>query len=84
MREIQHFIDGSAFAGNSGRYGDVYNPNTGEVQARVPFATPDEVADTCLFVASQNAAYLSGMNIVVHGGGETPMFLAAAQPVDDE
>ena len=44
MREIQHFIDGSAFAGNSGRYGDVYNPNTGEVQARVPFATPDEVA----------------------------------------
>ena len=48
------------------------------------FATPDEVAQTCLFVASTNAAYLSGMNIVVHGGGETPMFLAAAQPVDDE
>lgn len=48
------------------------------------FATPDEVAQTCLFIASPNAAYLSGMNIVVHGGGETPMFLAAAQPVDDE
>jgi len=43
MREIQHFIDGAAFAGASGRYGDVFNPNTGEVQARVQFATDAEV-----------------------------------------
>ena len=35
MREITHFIDGAAYAGASGRYGDVFNPNTGEVQARV-------------------------------------------------
>ncbi|WP_293347093.1 hypothetical protein, partial [Phenylobacterium sp.] len=39
MREITHFIDGAAYAGASGRYGDVFNPNTGEVQARVQFAT---------------------------------------------
>jgi malonate-semialdehyde dehydrogenase (acetylating)/methylmalonate-semialdehyde dehydrogenase len=43
MREILHFIDGAAFAGASGRYGDVFNPNTGEVQARVQFATDAEV-----------------------------------------
>ena len=43
MREITHFIDGAAFAGASGRFGDVFNPNTGEVQARVQFATEAEV-----------------------------------------
>ena len=43
MREITHFIDGAAFAGSSGRFGDVFNPNTGEVQARVQFATDAEV-----------------------------------------
>ncbi|TAJ72658.1 MAG: CoA-acylating methylmalonate-semialdehyde dehydrogenase [Phenylobacterium sp.] len=43
MREITHFIDGAAYAGASGRYGDVFNPNTGEVQARVQFATDAEV-----------------------------------------
>jgi malonate-semialdehyde dehydrogenase (acetylating)/methylmalonate-semialdehyde dehydrogenase len=43
MREITHFIDGAAFTGASGRYGDVFNPNTGEVQARVQFATDAEV-----------------------------------------
>src|SRR5690349_23476604 len=43
MREIPHFIDGAAFTGASGRFGDVFNPNTGEVQARVQFATDAEV-----------------------------------------
>ena len=43
MRDITHFIDGAAFTGASGRFGDVFNPNTGEVQARVQFATDAEV-----------------------------------------
>ncbi len=43
MREITHFIDGASVAGTSGRYGDVFNPNTGEVQARVALATAAEV-----------------------------------------
>ncbi|OLF75318.1 methylmalonate-semialdehyde dehydrogenase [Maricaulis sp. W15] len=43
-REIHHFINGKAAVGVSGQFGDVYNPNTGEVQARVQFATVDEVA----------------------------------------
>ncbi len=43
MRDINHFIDGASFAGASGRFGDVFNPNTGEVQARVQLATVGEV-----------------------------------------
>ncbi len=43
MRDIRHFIDGAAFDGASGRFGDVFNPNTGEVQARVQLATEGEV-----------------------------------------
>ena len=38
MHEIGHFIGGKEVKGTSGRYGDVFNPNTGEVQARVALA----------------------------------------------
>ena len=41
--DISHFIDGVAVAGTSGRYLDVHNPATGEVIARTPLATADEV-----------------------------------------
>ena len=43
MREITHFIDGVSVAGTSGRHGEVFNPNTGEVQARVALAAPAEL-----------------------------------------
>jgi malonate-semialdehyde dehydrogenase (acetylating)/methylmalonate-semialdehyde dehydrogenase len=43
MRDITHFIDGAAVAGASGRFGDVFNPNTGEVQARVALASAAEL-----------------------------------------
>jgi malonate-semialdehyde dehydrogenase (acetylating) / methylmalonate-semialdehyde dehydrogenase len=43
MREIGHFIGGSEVKGTSGRFGDVFNPNTGEVQAKVAFAKHAEV-----------------------------------------
>jgi len=43
MRDITHFIDGESVAGTSGRYGEVFNPNTGEVQAKVALATLGEV-----------------------------------------
>lgn len=43
MRDVNHFIDGKAFVGGSGRYGDIYNPNTGDVQARVQLASDAEV-----------------------------------------
>src|SRR4249919_3451002 len=43
MREIGHFIGGKTVKGGSGRFGDVFDPNTGEVQAKVSFAKHSEV-----------------------------------------
>ncbi|MGQ4513160.1 CoA-acylating methylmalonate-semialdehyde dehydrogenase [Streptomyces sp. DW26H14] len=38
VRELTHFVGGRHTEGTSGSYGDVYDPNTGHVQARVPLA----------------------------------------------
>ncbi|MFJ3499631.1 CoA-acylating methylmalonate-semialdehyde dehydrogenase [Streptomyces sp. NPDC090135] len=38
VRELTHFIGGKHTAGTSGLFGDVYDPNTGTVRARVPLA----------------------------------------------
>ena len=43
MRSVGHFIGGREVAGSSGKSGDVYDPNTGEVQAKVAFASRAEV-----------------------------------------
>ena len=43
MRDIGHFIGGQVVKGTSGRTGDVFNPNTGEVQAKVALASKSEV-----------------------------------------
>ena len=40
--------------------------------------TAADVAGACMFFASPLAAYVSGANLVLHGGGETPAFLSAA------
>jgi len=53
MRDIHHFISGQSFTGSSNRYSDVFDPNTGEVQARVQLASVDEV-DRAI-QAAQNA-----------------------------
>jgi NAD(P)-dependent dehydrogenase (short-subunit alcohol dehydrogenase family) len=45
------------------------------VAAAVPLgrlATPDDVADACLFLASPQAACISGASLLLHGGGERP------------
>src|ERR1700737_4657510 len=43
VRALSHFIDGRTVAGNSDRFGDVFNPALGAVAARVPLASADEV-----------------------------------------
>src|SRR6201996_1202213 len=43
MKELSHFIAGQHVKGTSGRFGDVFNPSTGEVQARVQLATTAEM-----------------------------------------
>ncbi|HRO05023.1 MAG TPA: aldehyde dehydrogenase family protein, partial [Terricaulis sp.] len=42
MRAIEHLINGKAVAGGA-RQGDVFNPNTGQVQAKVAFSTAKDV-----------------------------------------
>jgi NAD(P)-dependent dehydrogenase (short-subunit alcohol dehydrogenase family) len=53
------------------------------VAATVPagrLATPGDIARAVLFLASGEASYISGANLVVHGGGERPAFIDAAKP----
>ncbi len=43
-RELTHFIGGRHVEGRSGRFADVWDPNTGQVQARVPLAGAEELS----------------------------------------
>ncbi|WP_207102215.1 CoA-acylating methylmalonate-semialdehyde dehydrogenase [Paracoccus shandongensis] len=43
MKEIHHWIDGKEYKGTSGRFSDVFNPATGEVQAHLSLATKAEL-----------------------------------------
>lgn len=43
VQTLQHLIGGQLVEGHSGRFGDVFNPATGEPTARVPLASADEV-----------------------------------------
>ncbi|WP_435311914.1 CoA-acylating methylmalonate-semialdehyde dehydrogenase [Primorskyibacter sedentarius] len=45
MQELSHYINGQHVKGTSGRFADVMNPATGEVQAKVPLATVAELND---------------------------------------
>lgn len=41
-------------------------------------ALPADAGAACKWLASEGASYVSGSNLVLHGGGERPAFLAAA------
>lgn len=41
--KLHHFIGGQRVAGNSGRFGDIYNPASGVVAKQVPLASKTEV-----------------------------------------
>lgn len=54
MRTVPHYISGKTVEGQSGRFGDIYNPSTGEVQAQVQLATQDELSEAvAVAVAAQ-------------------------------
>jgi len=60
-------------------YGD--NEGVAAVGRTIPLgrmAVPADIGNACLFLASPLAAYISGTAITVHGGGEAPAFLGAA------
>jgi NAD(P)-dependent dehydrogenase (short-subunit alcohol dehydrogenase family) len=66
-------------------YGDAAGVE--RVAATVPLgrlATPRDVGDAAVFLASPLASYVSGATLAVHGGGEAPAFLAAASTSANE
>ena len=52
--DLHHFIGGSEAKGTSGRFGDVFDPATGVVTKRVPFAS---VAETTSAIEAAAAAF---------------------------
>jgi malonate-semialdehyde dehydrogenase (acetylating)/methylmalonate-semialdehyde dehydrogenase len=52
MNALSHYIGGAHVAGSSGRFADVYNPATGEVQAQVPLASAAEL-DRAVQIAAE-------------------------------
>jgi NAD(P)-dependent dehydrogenase (short-subunit alcohol dehydrogenase family) len=60
-------------------YGD--DAGIAAIGATIPLgrmAVPEDIGNACLFLCSPLASYVSGTNFAVHGGGEKPAFLAAA------
>ena len=60
-RTIAHFIDGTAHTGSSDRRGDIFNPNTGHVQAQVALASAADV-DSAVAAAARALPAWSAVN----------------------
>jgi len=57
MQELTHYINGAHVKGTSGRFSNVYNPATGEVQAKVPLASVAEMAQAVDVAAAAQVAW---------------------------
>ncbi len=59
-------------------YGD--DESVSQIAETIPMrrlGNPEDIANACLFVASEASSWMTGTNIVVHGGGEKPSYLSA-------
>jgi len=52
--------------------GDIYFDAVAKTVPLAGWAPPLDVAQACLFLASEAAAFITGANLVVHGGGDDP------------
>ena len=80
---VNHITVGPILTGPAAA--EFYGPDGGAAVARVipmgRLAEPADVASACLYLASPLAAYLTGADLPVHGGGEIPSrYLAAKRP----
>jgi malonate-semialdehyde dehydrogenase (acetylating) / methylmalonate-semialdehyde dehydrogenase len=57
MRTINHFIDGQSVEGRSGRFGNVYDPSTGKIQAQVALASSAEVGEAIACAKAAQVAW---------------------------
>jgi NAD(P)-dependent dehydrogenase (short-subunit alcohol dehydrogenase family) len=59
---------------------EYYGQDVPRVEATIPagrFADPADVAAVCMMIASSDAAYVTGAEVVVDGGGEIPAWVNA-------
>ncbi len=59
-------------------YGD--EAAIGRICETVPLrrlANPEDIGDTCLYLASPLSSYVSGSTVTVHGGGDRPAYMGA-------
>ncbi|WP_308909023.1 CoA-acylating methylmalonate-semialdehyde dehydrogenase [Pseudokordiimonas caeni] len=63
MYDIHHYADGKIVEGTSGRFGNIFNPSTGEVQGRVALASKAEVEG--VIAVAEKAAESWGRESVV-------------------
>lgn len=59
---------------------EYYGEDVPKVEATIPagrFASPADVAAVCLMLASKEAGYVTGAEVVVDGGGEIPAWVNA-------
>ncbi|MGE3873908.1 MAG: CoA-acylating methylmalonate-semialdehyde dehydrogenase [Parvibaculaceae bacterium] len=56
-KTIGHFIGGKRVEGKSGRFGDIFNPNTGELQAKVALASAAEMHEAVLNAQAAQPAW---------------------------
>ena len=42
---LNHWVNGKPLSGRTARFGDVFDPSTGRVRAKVPFATDEELGE---------------------------------------
>ena len=62
-------------------YGD--DAGIAAVAATIPLermASPEDIGNACLYLSGPLSGSLSGTSLTVHGGGEKPSFLDAANP----
>jgi NAD(P)-dependent dehydrogenase (short-subunit alcohol dehydrogenase family) len=60
-------------------YGD--EESIAAISENVPLgrlAVPEDIGDVCVYLASPLASYVTGANVVAHGGGERPPYIDAA------
>jgi malonate-semialdehyde dehydrogenase (acetylating)/methylmalonate-semialdehyde dehydrogenase len=74
---LTHWIDGKSWKGPVERWGDVYNPATGQRSSRVAFATPD-VVDAAVAAATTAAARWRTVSLA----GRTRILFAFRELVD--
>ncbi len=77
---VNHITAGLILTENAAQH---YGEDGGAAVARaIPMgrmAVPADVAAACLYLASPQAAYVTGADLAVHGGGEIPARYLAAQ-----